>query len=255
MTEHRYPPSAMVRDYMTSGAGLALSLPPMVMLDLPAVTVWILGAMSLAFAIHGLGVVRRRRLRVGIDEDGLSFSPPRRRIAWNEITRFRLAWFSTRRDGARGWMELKVASPSATLRVDSRLERFPELVGRAWHAASRRGLELDPATRANLEALGTVGGPGGTSGEPDAGGEGSDTVPRKPRDGREEPDLAAGGPAGEVEGRIGLPERRAERSRPHMTSSGAAERSGQAPDTAAGGSSMTVGEPGAVEAGKAGAPP
>lgn len=255
MTEHRYPPSAMVRDYMTSGAGLALSLPPMVMLDLPAVTVWLLGAMSLAFAVHGLGVVRRRRLRVGIDEDGLSFSPPRRHIAWNEITRFRLAWFSTRRDGARGWMELKIASPSATLRVDSRLERFPELVGRAWHAASRRGLEPDPATRANLEALGTVGGPGGTSGEPDAAGGDSYTASGKPRGGREKPDLAAGGAGRGGRGpdrAAGAPGGAVEAAHDAVRSAG---RNGQALDTAAGGSSMTVGEPGAVEAGKAGAPP
>ncbi len=154
MTQHRYPPSAMVSDYLVSGAGLALSFPPLVMFDLPAVTAGILGLMSLGFAIHGFGVVRRQRIRVETDEDGLWFSPPRRRIAWNEITRFGLAWFSTRRDGARGWMELKVASPAATLRVDSRLERFNELVGRAWSAASRRGVRLDPTTRANLEALG-----------------------------------------------------------------------------------------------------
>ena len=101
----------MVSDYLVSGAGLALSFPPLVMFDLPAVTAGILGLMSLGFAIHGFGVVRRQRIRVETDEDGLWFSPPRRRIAWNEITRFGLAWFSTRRDGARGWMELKVASP------------------------------------------------------------------------------------------------------------------------------------------------
>ena len=154
MTQHRYPPSAMVSDSLVSGAGLALSFPPLVLFDLPAVTVGILGAMSLAFAIHGFGVVRRQRLRVETDDDGLWFSPPRRRIAWNEITRFRLAWFSTRRDGARGWMELKVESRIATLRVDSRLDRFPDLVGQAWRAASRIGLEPDPTTRANLEALG-----------------------------------------------------------------------------------------------------
>ena len=161
MTQHCYPPSAMVSDSLVSGAGLALSLSPLVMFDLPAVTVGILGAMSLAFAVHGLGVVRRRRTRVETDEDGLWFSPPRRRIAWDEITRFRLAWFSTRRDGARGWMELKVASRNATLRVDSRLDRFPELVGHVWRAVARQGMEPDPTTRANLEALGmTVGTPG-----------------------------------------------------------------------------------------------
>ena len=154
----------MVSDYLVSGGGLALSLPPLVILELPAVTVWILGLMSLGFTVHGLGVVRRQRVRIETDADGLWFSPPRRRIAWNEITRFGLAYFSTRRDGARGWMELKVASPAATLRVDSRLERFDELVGRAWRAASSRGVELDPTTLANLEALGMRGG------EPGAGG-------------------------------------------------------------------------------------
>ena len=61
-------------------------------------------------------------------------------------------------------MELRVASPAATLRVDSRLERFDELVGRAWQAASRCGVEPDLATRANLEALGMTAGESGMGG-------------------------------------------------------------------------------------------
>lgn len=154
----------MVSDYLVSGGGLALSLPPLAVFELPSLTVWILGLLSAGFAIHGLGVIRRQRIRVETDEDGLWFSPPRRRIAWNEIDRFGLSYFSTRRDGARGWMELKVASPAATLRVDSRLERFDELVGRAWSAASRCGVELDLTTRANLEALGKAAGEPGTGG-------------------------------------------------------------------------------------------
>ena len=163
MTEHRYPLSATASDWLVSGGGLALTVPPLVMLDLPVVTVWILGLMGLGFALHGIGVVRRQRIRVVIDEDGLSFSPPRRRIAWNEIERFGLSYFSTRRDGARGWMELRVAGPAAALRVDSRLERFDELVRRAWSAASRCGVKPDPTTRANLEALGMA------TEEPDTG--------------------------------------------------------------------------------------
>ena len=164
MIAYRYPPSAMVPDYLVSGGGLAVSLPPLLMLDLPAVTFGILALLSLGFTAHGVGVLRRQRIRVETDEDGLRFSPPRRRIAWNEITRFGLSYFSTRRDGARGWMELELAGPAATLRVDSRLERFDELVGRAWHAASRCGVEPDLVTRANLEALGIA------AGEPRAGG-------------------------------------------------------------------------------------
>ena len=154
----------MLSDCLVSGGGLALTLSPLVMFDLPSVTVWILGLLSLGFALHGLGVMRRHRTRVETDEEGLRFSPPRRRIAWNEITRFGLRYFSTRRDGARGWMELKVASPAATLRVDSRLERFDDLVGLAWQAASRCGVEPDLTTRVNLEALGMA------AGGPDTGG-------------------------------------------------------------------------------------
>ena len=164
MTEHRYPPSAMVSDGLVSGGGLALTVPPLVMFDLPPLTVWILGLLSACFAIHGIGVVRRQRIRVEADEEGLRFSPPGRRIAWDEITRFGLGYFSTRRDGARGWMELKVASPAATLRVDSRLERFDDLVVRIWSAASRCGVEPDLTTRANLEALGVAVGEPGTGG-------------------------------------------------------------------------------------------
>ena len=48
------------------------------MFERPAVTVAILGMMSLAFAVHGLGVVRRQRIRVETDEDGPWLSPPRR---------------------------------------------------------------------------------------------------------------------------------------------------------------------------------
>ena len=144
----------MASDYLISGAGFALTFPPLVVFDLPSVTTAILGLMSVAFAAYGLVMLRRQSMRVGIDGDGVWFSPPRRRIAWNEINRFGLAYFSTRRDGARGWMELKLASPVATLRVDSRLDRFVELVGLAWTAASRHGVEIDPSTRENLEALG-----------------------------------------------------------------------------------------------------
>ena len=167
MREHRYPPAAMLSDYVVSGGGLALTLPPLAVFDLPVLTVWILALMSLGFAAHGIGVVRRQRIRVETDADGLWFSPPRRRIAWNGITRFGLSYFSTRRDGAHGWMELKLAGPGATLRVDSRLERFDELVGRAWRAALRCGVELDTTTRANLQALGI------TAGEPGTGGQAS----------------------------------------------------------------------------------
>jgi hypothetical protein len=51
-------------------------------------------------------------------------------------------------------MQLKLGAGWSTLRVDSRVEGFSELVSASANAAEMRGLSLDPATLANLKALG-----------------------------------------------------------------------------------------------------
>jgi hypothetical protein len=66
----------------------------------------------------------------------------------------KLSYYSTRRDGRGGWMQLKLRAGWSTLRVDSRVQGFPELVIASAKAAEMRGLPLDPATSANLQALG-----------------------------------------------------------------------------------------------------
>jgi hypothetical protein len=65
----------------------------------------------------------------------------------------RLDYYSTRRDGEGGWMQLRLGDARRTIRIDSGLEGFAELVGEAARAAARRDLALDAATLANLEAL------------------------------------------------------------------------------------------------------
>jgi hypothetical protein len=50
-------------------------------------------------------------------------------------------------------MQLRLGDARRTIRIDSGLEGFAELVGEAARAAARRDLALDAATLANLEAL------------------------------------------------------------------------------------------------------
>ena len=96
--------------------------------------------MSLCFATYGLGVVRRQRIRIGIDEDGLSFSPPPRRIAWNEVTRFRLAWFRPAETAhADGWSSRSKAAPRPCASIRG-WDGFRELVGHVRRAAARQGV-------------------------------------------------------------------------------------------------------------------
>jgi hypothetical protein len=51
-------------------------------------------------------------------------------------------------------MQLELRSGSSTLRVDSRIEGFTELVEASAKAAEMRGLSLSAATSVNLQALG-----------------------------------------------------------------------------------------------------
>jgi hypothetical protein len=75
-------------------------------------------------------------------------------IWWSKLDRMKVSYYSTRRDGRGGWMQLELRAGWSSLRVDSRVEGFSALVVAAAKAAEMRCLSLDPATSANLQALG-----------------------------------------------------------------------------------------------------
>ena len=66
----------------------------------------------------------------------------------------RLDYYSTRADREEGWMQLRLRDARRTIRLDSDLEGFDELVRAVAEEASRRGLALDAASLSNLKALG-----------------------------------------------------------------------------------------------------
>ena len=74
-------------------------------------------------------------------------------ISLRELDRLKLTYYSTRRDGRDGWMQLELRSRSSTLRLDSRVEGFTTLVEASARAAEARRLSLNTATLANLRAL------------------------------------------------------------------------------------------------------
>ncbi len=50
----------------------------------------------------------------------------------------KLAYYSTRRDRRDGWMQLELRAGASTIRLDSRIDGFAELVERAALAAAAR---------------------------------------------------------------------------------------------------------------------
>lgn len=155
MTHHTYPTSAMIGDYLRSAVGLVPSAAMLASLPLGAVGATVLGVLAALFAVFGVRTALRHGVRVEMTESGLRASGVlRASIPWGELDEMKLAYYSTRRDRRGGWMQLKLRSGGSTLRLDSRITGFGELVERSARAAETGRLPLDAATFANLQALG-----------------------------------------------------------------------------------------------------
>jgi len=127
MSEHRYPTDALVGDYVRAGAGMALTGLPLALTP----------------------------LNVYVAEDGIALVGPfPARLAWAALESVSLRYFATRRDGAKGWMELRLAGEGGRVMLDSRIEGFDRIARQAAVAAERRHLSLNPTTTTNFAALG-----------------------------------------------------------------------------------------------------
>jgi hypothetical protein len=155
MNRYAYPTSAMVGDYMRSAAGLAPVVALFALTPVGTVGAVILSGFGALFAVFGIRTAVRHGTRLYVSDDGLSASGLwRASIAWDRLDRLKLGYYSTRRDRREGWMQLDLRAGWTTLRLDSRIEGFADLVERAARAAAGRGLQLNEATVANLQALG-----------------------------------------------------------------------------------------------------
>jgi hypothetical protein len=115
----------------------------------------LLGACAGVFALHGARTWIKSATRIEVDEDGISSLGPRNAtLRWNGLERMSLDYYSTRRDRAAGWMQMRLEGEGARIRVDSALDGFESVVARAARAAAARGVALKPATAANLATLG-----------------------------------------------------------------------------------------------------
>ena len=150
---YRYPVAKLAPDYLRAGVGLAVVGLPLAMVEVSGGVRIVLACLMVLFAVFALQNLLQHLSRVEMTETTLSMRPSGARIEWGALTRLRLAWFTVRRGGKQGWMELRLYAGRARIRLDSRLDGFDEVLRRAASAARQRGLDLDPVTIANLRTL------------------------------------------------------------------------------------------------------
>jgi hypothetical protein len=157
----RYPWRALALDYAGSAAGLACSLGLVGFVRLAAPVAWVLTAAAALFLVYFARTVCRQLTHIELDEAGIRARGPASgllsaAIRWEDLRSLRLDYYSTRADREGGWMQLKLGDAQRTgqtIRIDSDLDGFAQVVERAARAAAERGLALEPSTLANLQAL------------------------------------------------------------------------------------------------------
>lgn len=157
MTRHRYPRSALLADYARAALGLAVTLPPLLLVGLSPAAVAIFSALAVLFALFGVSTLLRQLGTLTIDDSGIAITGGwSRRIDWAALTRLRLRWFAARRDRRAGYMQLVLKGGGRRIAADSRIEDFTAIAAAAARAATARGLTVDDSTIANLAAIGVV---------------------------------------------------------------------------------------------------
>ena len=152
----RYPVAALYPDYLRTAFGLAVTVGPLLLLDLTGVVAALLAGLGLLFAWFGTRTIVRHLSRVELSGDAITLrGPAPRRLAWRDLERMKLAYYAPRRSRDDGWLQLTLGSAGGRpIRLDSTLSGFDRVLGEASRVARAKDLPLDAATHANLFALG-----------------------------------------------------------------------------------------------------
>lgn len=157
MSEHCYPQRALMADYARAGAGAALTVGPLFTVPASTTVSVVLAGLGLLFVAFAGRTWLRQGTCVRMDEKGIATGAQgAKRIAWGDIASLELRYYATRRDRARGWMQMTVSGSGATLRLESTLDGFEFIARGAARAAQHNGVALAPTTVENLRALGIV---------------------------------------------------------------------------------------------------
>jgi len=151
---HRYPPASLIPDYLRAGGGLAITGGVLLFVPVAPVMMAAFGGLAALFLLFGVRTAQRQATRIEVTEEGIAAAGwGRVGMEWRELDRVKLRFYSTRRNRAKGWMDLALTAGPRHLVIDSALEGFASITALAHRAARERGLDLSPSTVDNFRFL------------------------------------------------------------------------------------------------------
>lgn len=154
-----YPARRLTGDYLRAASGLLLTAGPAALLPVGSYGFISLVVGAALFAALAGQTCLRQCTEVRVDEDGIETRPLGTHIRWHDLSGVKLSYFSTRRDGRGGWMQLSLRSDGGRIRLDSSLDGFETVAALVARRAEENRVALTPASMSNLKALGIGGGP------------------------------------------------------------------------------------------------
>lgn len=164
---YRYPPRALVGDYVRSVGGMAFGLTILLVNPFDPWIFGIFGSLTAAFALFGLRTLRHHIQRVAVTPDGVFVKDlGNRGLPWQGLQQLRLRFYGSRRQrvsekpmAGGGFLQLTLAGRGLRgeprkLKFDSTLTGFKDVAWHAARAARANSVELDPTTAGNLLDIG-----------------------------------------------------------------------------------------------------
>lgn len=156
---HSYPLTSLYGDYIRTLIGLVFMGVPFYFALGNLLMSVIFGGLTLLFLYFGLRTGIRHFTVIETSPEGIAaVGPLGRRIAWDDIAKIDLKYFSTSRDRKNkdGWMQLKICNAASCLKMESNIQGFEQIAAQAATAAFRNGAEMNETTVENFTAMGVT---------------------------------------------------------------------------------------------------
>ena len=160
---HRWSVAALAGDVVRGAIAFGIAAFALLLIPIGSIVFFVALGLAVVFALYLASTLSRIRCLIEVNDEGLRLSGGllgAKSIKWAELARFDLRYFSLRRDRKEGWMELKLHGSGQTIALDDRLDRFHDVLARAWQAARAADVGLSDTTHANLIAAGIIARPG-----------------------------------------------------------------------------------------------